>query len=601
MEPRHLTLAALQLTTGAVALCAMLGSALAASASMRDVEDSNALVMTAEIALQRDDCGRAAANYTVAAQRLADAKLAERATGVALDCGQFQAAERAAARWRQLTPTDPAALRAAMRADLGLYKIDDARSAFEGWISNGGGLAPAKRGQRGHEADGSDNDGAKGNSAAGAAAADDNIAEQMSKVALESGVPATLAMVRGTQVARLQSGRAQLALGDLAFDGWNYREALQYGQRALTAGAERAPTQLLLARAHAGLGEADLAVAAAGAARSAAPKEQSFAAADVLILLGRERDARMALENLRDTAALRPQAERRLGLLAFERGDYAEAQNVFSALLKDPESSGIAVYYLAAIAERRGEVASALRGYQLLSGTGLEAVARTRAATLLYKEGQRNEALALLQAKEDAPPATRLEAEIAQAQLLANGGEGEQALARIDDVLARCPGHPDVLYQKAVLLEKAGRTDAAIAQLELLYRDRPQDSAISNALGFILTDHKRDLSRAQRLINSALKSEPDNPAILDSLGWLQYRRGMPQAALPLLERAFRLDQDGDIGAHWGEVLWALGDKTKARETWNRALMIDPDNALVKAAQQRAGVPSLSLQGTGTSI
>ena len=76
---------------------------------------------------------------------------------------------------------------------------------------------------------------------------------------------------------------------------------------------------------------------------------------------------------------------------------------------------------------------------------------------------------------------------------------------------------------------------------------------------------------------------------------------MLQAALPLLERAYRLDQDGDIGAHWGEVLWALGDKTKARKTWNRALMVDPDNALVKAAQQHAGVPSLPVQGTGTSI
>jgi tetratricopeptide (TPR) repeat protein len=585
--------------TGAAALCALLGSARASSPSLRDVEDSNALVMTAEIALQRDDCGRAAANYTVAAQRLSDAKLAQRATGVALDCGQYQAAERAAARWRQLTPTDPAALRAAMRADLGLYKIDDARSAFESWIRNGGGQAAVKGSHRGDDTHGNASNGA--GSSSGAAAADDSIAEQMSQVALESGVSATLAMVRGAQVARLQSGRAQLALADLAFDGWNYREALQYGQRALSAGAERAPTQLLLARAHAGLGEADQAVAAAGAARIAAPKEQSFAAADVLILLGREREARMTLESLRDTAGLRSQAERRLGLLAFDRGDYGEAQNVFSTLLKDPEASGIAVYYLAAIAERRGESAAALRGYQMLSGTGLEAVARTRAATILYKEGQRADALALLQAKDDATPATRLAAEIAQAQLLSNGGEGDQALARIDDVLARFPGHPDVLYQKAILLEKAGRTDAAIAQLEMLYHDRPQDSAIGNALGFILADHNRDLSRSQRLINAALKSEPDNPAILDSLGWLQYRRGMLPAALPLLERAFRLDQDGDIGAHWGEVLWALGDKVKARETWNRALMVDPDNALVKAAQQRVGVPSLSLQGTGTSI
>lgn len=309
----------------------------------------------------------------------------------------------------------------------------------------------------------------------------------------------------------------------------------------------------------------------------------------------------MALESLRETAALRAQADRRLGLLAFDRGDYSEAQSVFSTLLKDPESSGIAVYYLAAIAERRGETANALRGYQLLTGTGLEAAARSRAAALLYKEGQRDDALAVLQAKDDAAPATKLEAEIAQAQLLANGGEGERALARINDVLARFPGHPDVLYQKAILLEKAGHTDAAITQLEALYRDRPQDGAICNALGFILADHNRDLGRAQRLISAALKSEPDNPAMLDSLGWLQYRRGMLQAALPLLERAFRLDQDGDIGAHWGEVLWALGDKVRARETWNRALAVDPDNALVKAAQQRAGVPSLSLQGPGTSI
>jgi tetratricopeptide (TPR) repeat protein len=585
MNTRHLKPAVLPLLAAAALAWLPAGAAPASSASLRDVEDSNALIMTAEIALQRDDCGRAAANYTIAAQRMTDAKLAERAAGVALDCGQYQAAERAAARWRQLTPSDPAALRAAMRADLGLYRIDDARGEFEAWIKSGGGFA-APKGSR-----------AAGNSSG----AEDNIAEQLGQVAQEAGVPATLAMLRGTQLPRLQTGRAQLALASLAFDGWNYREALQLAQRALSAGADRAPAQLLLARAHAGLGEADLAVAAAGAARLAAPKELSFAGADVLILLGRERDARMALEGLRDTAGLRSQAERRLGLLAFDRGDYDEAQSLFSALVKDPESSGIAVYYLAEIAERRGETATALRGYQMLGGTALESAARTRAATILYKQGQRDDALELLQAPDDATPPSRLEAEIAQAQLLSNGGEGAQALARIDDALARFPGHPDVLYQKAILLEKAGRTDAAIAQLEALYRDRPQDSAISNALGFILADHNRELSRAERLINSALKSEPDNPAILDSLGWLQYRRGMLQASLPLLERAYRLDQDGDIGAHWGEVLWALGDKNKARETWNRALMVDPDNALIKAAQQHAGVPSLPVQGTGTSI
>ena len=556
-------------------------AAVQAARGTHETEDSNALIMTAEIALQRDDCGRAAANYTIAAQRLPDAKLAARAADVALDCGQFQAAERAAARWRALVPTEPAAMHAAMRAELGLYKIDDARGAFEDWVKNGG-LANAR---------------GAGKEETGTA----GVAEAIRLLAQEAGVPATLAMLRGVQDRALQNGPSQLALADLALDGWNYHEAVQLGEKALSAGAAAAPTQLLLARAHAGLGEAERAVAAANAAHDAAPKEQSFAAADVLMLLGRDREARTALEALRDNTALHMQAQRRLGLLAFNRGDYEEAQRDFSELLKDHDSSAIAVYYLAAIADRRNDVGTALRGYQLLGGTALDGAARDRAATLLYKQGQREQALRLLQPGTDATPASRLTAEIEQAQLLSNGGEADQSLARIDDALARFPAHPDLLYQKSILLEKAGRTDAALAQLEALYRDRPQDSAIANALGFLLADHNRELARAERLITAALKGEPDNPAILDSMGWLDFRRGNSREALPLLERAYRLAQDGDIGAHWGEVLWSLGDKVKAREAWSRALIADPDNALVRAAQQRAGVPQMPASGTGTSI
>jgi tetratricopeptide (TPR) repeat protein len=589
MKPYQSTPTVLRLVGCAALSCLLLSGANASSSTARDTEDSNALIMTAEIALQRNDCGRAATNYAVAAQRLTDVKLAERAATVALDCGQYQAAERAAARWRQLTTqTNPGALRATMRAELGLYKIDDARTAFEGWIKT--------------RADDPRSSGAHSNADSNGSS-EQNIAARVTQVAQEAGVPATLAMLRGVQVTQMQSGPAQLVLAGLALDGWNYHEAVQYAERALSAGAERGPTQLVLARAYAGLGDADQAVAAAAAARTAAPKEQSFAGADILIMLGREREARNMLETLRDSgpASMRAQAERRLGLMAYDRGDYEDAKGIFTTLMRDPESSGVAVYYLSAIAERRGDVGTALHGYQLLTGTALEAAARNRAATILYKQGQRADALQLLQAGDEAAPAARLEAEVAQAQLLSNNGEGQQALARIDDALARFPGHPDLLYQKAIVLEKSGRTDAAISQLEALYRDRPQDGAVSNALGFLLADHNRELARADRLIGAALKAEPDNPAILDSKGWLEYRQGMSRAALPLLERAFHLDQDGDIGAHWGEVLWSLGEKAKAREAWNRALMVDPDNALVKAAQQRAGVPTLENSGKGTSI
>ncbi|MGH8206585.1 MAG: tetratricopeptide repeat protein [Steroidobacteraceae bacterium] len=575
------------LSTAAALAAGATPAAAATGTRVVDHAESSALIMTAKIALQRDDCGRAAADYASAAQGLADAHVAQRAVEIALGCGQYQLAQQAAARWQQLTPRDPAPLYAMTRAALGLYRIDAARSVFGRWLQSSD--AAAKHG--GHGA------------AAGAAqgGAPQGIAQQVQQVASESGVAAALAMLSGMRAPTLQSAPGQLALADLALDGWNYRQALQYAQRALSSGGASAAAQSVIARAQAGLGDAAQAEAAATAARAAAPKEQSFAYADVLLLLGHEQEAQQAIEMLAADPALKSQAQRRLGLIAFDSGDYDDAQKQFAALLGDRNSAAIAVYYLSAIAERRDQERTALRGYQLLAGTALEPAARMRAATLLFKNGQHDEALGLLAAAKSAAPAARVDAEIAQAELLADGGEAEQALARINDALARAPGHPDLLYQKAIVLEKGGHTDAAIAQLESLYKARPQDGAISNALGFILADHDRDLTRAQKLISAALKAEPDNPVILDSMAWLDYRRGMTREALPLLQRAFRLDQDGDIGAHWGEVLWKLGEKAKAREAWNRALIADPGNASVKSAEQRLGAPQLLKPGSGTAI
>ena len=134
MTTAHRSLALAPLLASAALGCAP--PSVWAAQGGRETEESNALIMTAEIALQRDDCGRASADYSIAAQRLTDGKLAARAVDVALECGQFEVAERAATRWRALVPADPATLHATMRAQLGLYHIDDARSALEGWLKS---------------------------------------------------------------------------------------------------------------------------------------------------------------------------------------------------------------------------------------------------------------------------------------------------------------------------------------------------------------------------------------------------------------------------------------------------------------------------------
>ena len=109
---------------------------------------------------------------------------------------------------------------------------------------------------------------------------------------------------------------------------------------------------------------------------------------------------------------------------------------------------------------------------------------------------------------------------------------------------------------------------------------------MTNALGFTLADHRRELKRAEELIRASLVAQPDNPALLDSLGWVLHRRGQNAAAVAPLARAFRLLHDGDIGAHWGEVLWSTDQKAAARQAWQRALIADPDNKLLAATVHR---------------
>jgi tetratricopeptide (TPR) repeat protein len=115
---------------------------------------------------------------------------------------------------------------------------------------------------------------------------------------------------------------------------------------------------------------------------------------------------------------------------------------------------------------------------------------------------------------------------------------------------------------------------------------RPDEANVMNALGYTLADRKRQLPRAERLIRAALEQRPDNAAYLDSLGWVLFRRGKTQQALPLLERAWRLSKEAEIAAHWGEALWASGDRSAARRVWAQALVSSPDSKPLRDVIER---------------
>ena len=91
---------------------------------------------------------------------------------------------------------------------------------------------------------------------------------------------------------------------------------------------------------------------------------------------------------------------------------------------------------------------------------------------------------------------------------------------------------------------------------------------------------------ARRLIEQAYAAAPKNAAILDSLGWVLFRQGHGEQALPYLNEAYADEHDGDIAAHLGEVLWRLGRRSDAERIWSEASRADSDNPLLKSTQLR---------------
>jgi Flp pilus assembly protein TadD len=107
-----------------------------------------------------------------------------------------------------------------------------------------------------------------------------------------------------------------------------------------------------------------------------------------------------------------------------------------------------------------------------------------------------------------------------------------------------------------------------------------------NALGYTLADRTERYEEALVYVQKALAQTPDDPAVIDSMGWVLYRLGRLQEARDHLQKAYDMTGDGEIGAHLGEVMWMMGDRDAARAVWDKARRDSPDNAVLEEALKR---------------
>ena len=519
----------------------------------------NADVLVAELARERGECRASAETYVKAAQAARDPRIARRATDVALECAHLPAAWKSASRWRDLDPENVDALRAAGLVALELWRIDDARQLFRDLLAKPD-VEP------------------------------DRALGELLPLVLEGDHVHAAWLAFGPVVDRVgASPDTRVALARLAAAADNFEGARQLlaGLPATgVASAAAAQAARLRAQLAAAAGDGEAALAAAAESARLDPEESSFAVAETLVELDRAEEAHAELERLQALESSASEAERRLALLALGSGDFAEAQQRFGARLQRGESPAEALFYLGVIAERRGNGDLALQSYSRLAEAGAGLLPRARAASLLIGRGERDKGLALLDDFAKGNRDVAIDVAVARAQLLADAQDFDAALASIAAALKRHPEHPNLEYQRAMLLERAGRTRDSVRAFDTLLKRRPEDATVQNALGYTLADRRQQLPRAEQLIRRAVAARPDNAAFLDSLAWVLYRRGDARSAVPLLERAWRLSQEAEIAAHWGEVLWATGAQSEARTVWARALARAPDSEPLRSTIER---------------
>lgn len=276
-----------------------------------------------------------------------------------------------------------------------------------------------------------------------------------------------------------------------------------------------------------------------------------------------------------------------VAVLSMQLSDWNAAEENFRKLVGgDFAEIDTVRLYLGQIAEERKQYDEALRWYGEVAPGEQHLAAQLRIAQLLARQGKLEAGRRHLQDLRAAGSADRIQLLLAESQLLRDAGRTQDAYELLAAGLAAQPEQPELLYESALLAEKLGRHDVMEANLRKLIGLKPDHAHAYNALGYSFADRNLRLAEAEQLIVKALALAPNDPFIIDSMGWVLFRKGDAAGALPQLQRAFSIRPDPEIAAHLGEVLWVLGRREEAKRIWDEAVKAHPGNeALVEVIRR----------------
>ena len=277
-----------------------------------------------------------------------------------------------------------------------------------------------------------------------------------------------------------------------------------------------------------------------------------------------------------------------LALLNIETKKLDEAVEVLEHLIVIDKNVSIANYYLARIAQNQGEDKQAVAYYLRVKQGEYVFDAQLRIGVLLAVLGKTDEGLAKLEAlaEDQTDWSLRVKSYLAQGEILRHQKRYKEGVEMYSRALQQKRDDTNLLYARGLMAEKVDRLDMAEADLLKVISKEPDNANALNALGYTLADRTSRYQEALDYIKRAAELVPDDPAILDSLGWVSYRLGKMDEALKWLSKAFEMLEDAEIAAHYGEVLWQSNQKGKAREVWEKGKSLNANNPVLVETLKR---------------
>ena len=312
--------------------------------------------------------------------------------------------------------------------------------------------------------------------------------------------------------------------------------------------------------------------------------------ARMLIKQSRFNEAKPELLKLSKLANSNPEILVVVGLLSLQSNEFSDAEKYFLQALNSNIKNKDPIYlYLGQIAEKNNNDAEAVNWYSKVQQPGEKASsqqadhyldAKLSMANVMSRTQGADAAIQMLDDLENLSDAQLAQVITAQANLLAQAKRFQESYELLGKAVANMPNSNELIYDYAMAAERVQQFTVLETQLRKLIKIKPDFAQAYNALGYSFTERNIKLEEANKLIAKALELSPNDHYIMDSMGWVQYRLGNLDKAFECLNKAYNLQNDAEIAAHLGEVLWKQGKEDEASKIWADTLKVSPDNDLL---------------------